>query len=536
MTKFSLLFFSLFVFLIGCKDQKQEVDTIITASKIYICNETFDIAESIAINQGKVVAYGHKKDITSKFKSKDNREYTGILYPGFIDAHSHFYGYGTTLNKVDLKGTTSLENVVDRIIEHAKTTHEFWITGRGWDQTVWEQQGSLTNVRMNVFFPDRPVFVKRIDGHAGLANAKALELAGITSNTRVSGGTIEVKNGRLTGLLTDNAMELIDKILPLPSRQSQIEALLKAQENCLKAGLTTVTDAGLDLPTILLIDSLQKAGKLTIRIYAMANPTEENFEFFEKNGPISTPTLQVSSFKLYADGALGSRGAKLKEDYCDHPNHTGVWVTTPEKINTLCERIYNLGFQANTHAIGDSANSLVLRTYAKHLKGKNDHRWRVEHAQVVSPEDMILFQEYNILPSVQPTHATSDMNWAAKRLCNNRMSGAYAYNTLLSLNGYLPLGTDFPVEEIYPLHTFHTAVYRQDTNMQPLGGFLPKEALTTKQALLGMTLWAAKANRMENKIGSLSLGKYADYVLLDRDIVYEKYMLKTNVLKTVVAE
>lgn len=536
MYKFTFLLGIACSILSSCSQPKELVDSVISAQKIYICNDAFDVVEAVAIQNGKIVAYGSSKDIESKYEGRKSQDYKGIIYPGFIDAHSHFYGYGNTLNKVDLRETYSLENVIDKISTFAKTSNEYWITGRGWDQTNWEQKGRLTNLRLSIFFPDRPVFVKRIDGHAGLANAKALELAGITTKTKVSGGTIEVRNGQLTGLLTDNAMELVDKVIPKPSRASEIQALLKAQENCLKAGLTTVTDAGLDLSTILLIDSLQKTGDLTIRVYAMANPNEENFEYFEKNGAISTSKLQVSSFKVYADGALGSRGAKLKEPYCDHGNHTGVWVTEPEQIDSLCKRILAMDFQANTHCIGDSANRLVLDTYGKYLKGKNDKRWRIEHAQVVSPTDRDLFTQYSILPSVQPTHATSDMNWADERLCANRMQGAYAYRSLLALNGYLPLGTDFPVEEIYPLQTFHAAVYRQDINMKPLGGFLPEESLSTKQALLGMTLWAAKANRMDDKIGSLEVGKLADYVVLDRDIVYEKYMLKTRILETVLAD
>lgn len=522
--------------LLSCGEPRVPVDTIITASKIYICNEAFDVVEAIAIKDSKIVAFGSQQDISHIYSSENTHDYLGVIYPGFIDAHSHFYGYGNTLNKVDLRETSSLENVTDKVVEFAQNSNEYWITGRGWDQTNWEQKGTISNLRLGIFFPDRPVFVKRIDGHAGLANAKALELAGITPATHIDGGTIEVKNGQLTGLITDNAMALVDNIIPSPSRASEIQALLKAEKNCFKAGLTTVTDAGLDLSTILLIDSLQRTGDLTIRVYAMANPNEENFAYFEKNGEISTNRLQVSSIKIYADGALGSRGAKLKQPYCDHGNNTGIWVTHPNQIDALCQRIDAMGFQANTHCIGDSANRQVLDIYGKYLKNTNDRRWRIEHAQVVTPADRELFAQYSILPSVQPTHATSDMNWVDERLCKDRMQGAYAYKSLLALNGYLPLGTDFPVEEIYPLHTFHAAVYRQDNQMKPLGGFLPEESLTTKQALLGMTGWAAKANRMEDKIGSLAIGKLADYVVLDRDIVYEKYMLKTRILKTVIAD
>ena len=518
----------------SCTTPKINVDTLILAEKIYICDSTFQTAEALAVKEGKIVFFGTKKEVLSKYDGTIT-EYSGVLYPGLIDAHSHFYGYGMTLSKVNLKETYSLDQIIDKTVAFAKESEGYWITGRGWDQTEWTHQGTLNNSGLSAYFPDRPVFIKRIDGHAGLANAKALQLAGITINTKVHGGEIEIKNGRLTGILTDNAMNLIDNIIPASSRKVEINALLKAQENCLAAGLTTVTDAGLDLTTILLIDSLHKSGDLTLRVYAMANPNEENFNYFEQNGEINTDRLKVCSFKLYADGALGSRGAKLKRPYCDHGNHTGVWVTEPKTIDSLCERILALDFQANTHCIGDSANRLVLETYGSHLKTRNDKRWRIEHAQVVTPTDRSLFAQYSILPSVQPTHATSDMNWAAQRLCNERLDGAYAYKSLLALNGYLPLGTDFPVEDISPLKTYFSAVQRQDVHMQPLGGYLIDEALTQEQALLGMTLWAAKANRMEKTIGSLEIGKLADFVVLDTDIILEKYMLTAKVITTHVA-
>jgi predicted amidohydrolase YtcJ len=524
-----LQFVSSLVLLTQCQSNKTAVDSIIIAQRIYIANEAFEVGEAMAISDGKIVAYGTEEEITSTYAAEQTTRTEGVVYPGFIDAHSHLYGYALTLQRVDLKNGESLDALIDKTVEFAKTSEEEWVTGRGWDQTTWEEKGTLSNNKLSAYFPDRPVFLKRIDGHAGLANMKALELAGITTSTKINGGTIEVINGRLTGMLTDNAMNLIDDIIPAPSRTTEISALLKAQEECFNVGLTTVTDAGLELNTILLIDSLQKTGDLTIRVYAMCNPTQENFDYFTKNGPISTEKLQVSSFKLYADGSLGSRGAKLKQPYCDHANHTGVWVTEPSELAKLYQKVYDLGFQANTHCIGDSANRRVLELYGAILKEKNDKRWRIEHAQVVTPADRALFAMYSIIPSVQPTHATSDMRWADQRLCNARMPGAYAYRSLLTLNGWLPLGTDFPVEDISPLKTFFAAVYRQDSKNQPIGGFQMEESLSPKEAILGMTRWAAKGCQMENTIGSLEKGKLADFVILDQDIFLEKYMLKTKV-------
>lgn len=530
-----LLLLTSLVFVFGCSSNKKKVDQIISAKKIYSCDSAFTVGNAMAISSGKIVAIGSLEDIRNSYVTEEVKHYEGVIYPGFIDAHSHFSGYGTTLNNVDLRNTYSLEDVVNKTVEFAKESNTYWITGRGWDQTDWTQKGNVSNYLLNIYFPNQPVFIKRIDGHAGIANAKALELAGINTNSSISGGIIEKKRGQLTGLLTDNAMSLIDKIIPTPSRSTQISALLKAQENCLKAGLTTVTDAGLDLNTIQLIDSLQNTGDLIIRLYLMANPTVENFNYFSQNGSISRENLQVSSFKIYADGALGSRGAKLKEPYCDHDNFTGVWVTNPAKIDSFCSRIYSMGFQANTHCIGDSANRKVLEIYGKYLEGKNDLRWRIEHAQVVTPGDRGLFEKYAIIPSVQPTHATSDMNWAVDRICQQRMKGAYAYRSLLNLNGYLPLGTDFPVEDISPLKTFYAAVYRQNEKNEPVGGFMTDESLSAKEALLGMTIWAAKGNRMEKNIGSLEKGKLADYVVLDQDIMTDRYMLDAEVLFTAIA-
>ena len=509
------------------------VDLIVSADKIYLLDSAFQTAEAIAISNGKIVGVGDLKSLKSKFKAKQEKAFKGIIYPGFIDAHSHFYGYGKSLLNVDLVNTSSLDEVIERTVAFAAQSTEYWVYGRGWDQTDWIEQGFPNNTKLNLLFPDRPVVLRRIDGHAALVNQKALDLAGITTDTKIEGGEIEIRSGRLTGILIDNAADKVINLIGEPGRQAQIEALKLAEKNCFEAGLTTVTDAGLDLSQILLIDSLQKSGDLKIRVYAMANPSKENFNYWLTKGIYSTANLQMNSFKLYADGALGSRGAKLKKNYCDKHMHSGFFLTPVARLDSICDLLYENGFQVNTHCIGDSANKKMLEIYGNYLESGNSRRWRIEHAQVVSPEDRALFKKYNVIPSVQPTHATSDMPWVEDRLCKDRMEGAYAYRSLLNIHGFIPLGTDFPIENISPLETFYAAVYRTNSKQQPFGGFLPEEAISTEQALRGITNWAAYANFMEDRIGSLEVGKYADFVVLNKDILQEKYVLSTKVLYTV---
>lgn len=528
--KVNVIFLSI---ILSCQPNSQVVvDHLVTAERIYICNEQMDYAEAMVVHEGRIVETGSKDVLLKKYKPKELVEHNGYIYPGFIDAHSHFYGFGKTLEQVELKGTASLEEVIERTQAFAANSQDYWVHGRGWDQTDWTQKGFPTNTKLNLLFPDRPVILRRIDGHAALANQKAMDLAGIDLETKVEGGEIEIRNGRLTGILIDNAADLVLDLIPEPGREAQIRALKKAQEACFAVGLTTVTDAGLDLDVILLMDSLQQAKALQMRIYAMANPSPENFAHWLSGGSLESDLLSLRSFKLYADGALGSRGAKLKEPYCDHHDHQGFWLTAPERLDSICQLLFQNGFQVNTHCIGDSANRLMLETYAKYLSPNNDMRWRIEHAQVVSPEDRALFSNYNIIPSVQPTHATSDMNWADQRLCEERMEGAYAYKSLLACLNFLPLGTDFPIEDISPIQTYHAAVFRTDANRKPLGGFQPEEALSPKEALLGMTLWAARASFLEDRIGSLEAGKVADFVVLDKDLLRHSYPYAIKVQET----
>lgn len=498
--------------------KKEKVDTIVINANIYTVNENFDKAEAFAIKDGKIVAVGTTAEIQAKYAAtfvNDAKRKT--IVPGFIDAHCHFFGLGLDKQKVDLTETKSFEEVVQRIVEFQKENNAAYITGRGWDQNDWEVKEFPTKDKLDELFPSTPIAITRIDGHALLANQAAIDLAGITVKTPFSGGEILQKNGKLTGIFIDTPMELIEAKIPAPSKNENIEALKDAERICFDLGLTTVDDAGLSREIIELIDSLQQAGELKMRIYAMVSASDENIDYYAKKGIYKTDRLNVRSFKVYADGALGSRGAAMKKPYSDQHNHFGALVTPLDKLQEFAKKIAATNFQMNTHAIGDSANYVMLKTYKEVLKGKKDSRWRIEHAQIVDVADFNFFE--NILPSVQPTHATSDMYWAQDRVGAERMKGAYAYKVLLNKYGKIALGTDFPVEKVSPLLTFYAAVARKDLNNFPENGFQMENALTREETLKGMTIWAAYSNFEEQEKGSIEVGKMADFIVLNKNIM-----------------
>ena len=498
---------------------KEEVDLIVFNADIYTVDANFSKASAVAIKDGKFVAVGSSEEIAEKYNAAEQFDAQGkSMVPGLIDAHCHFYGLGLNQQVVDLVGTTSFDEIVDRVVAFQKERPSKFIRGRGWDQNDWEAKEFPTKDKLDELFPDIPVALERVDGHAYLVNQKALDLAGITDVTEVEGGAIVKKDGKITGILVDNPMGLVDAVMPQPTKEQQIQALKDAERISLDYGLTTVNDAGLSRETIELIDSLQQAGDLSIRVYAMVANYPENLDYFLNKGIIKTDGLNVRSVKVYGDGALGSRGAALKEPYSDQPGHFGAMVTPVDQIGALAERIAASEFQMNTHAIGDSANVVVLRAYEKALAGKEDRRWKVEHAQVIAPQDFDYFKN-GIIPSVQPTHATSDMYWAGDRLGPERVKGAYAFKDLLNQAGMVALGTDFPVEQVSPFLTFYAAVARQDLDRYPEGGYQMENALTREETLKGMTIWAAYSNFEEEEKGSIEPGKLADFVLLSDDIM-----------------
>ncbi len=498
---------------------KEEVDLIVFNADIYTVDANFSKASAVAIKDGKFVAVGSSEEIAEKYNAAEHFDAKGkTMVPGLIDAHCHFYGLGLNQQVVDLVGTTSFDEIVDRVVTFQKERPSNFIRGRGWDQNDWEAKEFPTKDKLDELFPDTPVALERVDGHAYLVNQKALDLAGITDETQVDGGAIVKKDGKITGVLVDNPMSLVDAVMPQPTKEQQIQALKDAERISLDYGLTTVNDAGLSRETIELIDSLQQAGDLSIRVYAMVANYPENLDYFLNKGIIKTDGLNVRSVKVYGDGALGSRGAALKEPYSDQPGHFGAMVTPVDQIGALAERIAASEYQMNTHAIGDSANVVVLRAYDKALAGKEDRRWKVEHAQVIAPQDFDYFKN-GIIPSVQPTHATSDMYWAGERLGPDRVKGAYAFKDLLNQAGMVALGTDFPVEQVSPFLTFYAAVARQDLDRYPEGGYQMENALTREETLKGMTIWAAYSNFEEEEKGSIEPGKLADFVLLSEDIM-----------------
>ena len=427
----------------------------------------------------------------------------------------------TKFTGVDLCGTNSMKEVIERVKAFQKEKNPDFIVGNGWDQNDWEVKKYPSKEDLDAEFPNIPVVLNRIDGHAMIVNSKALALAGITSKTIATGGQIELANGQPTGILIDNPMRMVSAIIPQPSRKTQIAALVDAEKTMFSYGLTTVNDAGLSPDVIQLIDSLQKAKVLHINIYAMISANQKNIDFFLKKGIYKTDALNVRSFKLFGDGALGSRGACMHKEYSDMANQHGALISSPQEFKSIAKQIAASDFQLNSHAIGDSANTVLLKIYKEVLTGKKDRRWKIEHAQVIREQDFDYFK-LGIIPSVQPTHATSDMYWAGERLGKERLKNSYAYKKLLQKAGIIALGTDFPIEEVNPMLTFHSAVARKDSKNYPKGGFQMENALSREETLKGMTIWAAFSNFEEKEKGSLEVGKWADFVIFDQDLMKVK--------------
>jgi predicted amidohydrolase YtcJ len=547
-TKTVLLAFVVFVTACTTKKKTPPVQSILYNATFYTLNDSIPTVEAVAISDGKIVGMGTKDNLLKQFAPDTLQNLQGaFVYPGFIDGHAHFYGLGMFTTRADLTGSKSFDEVLTRLQAFAKTNTHPWLQGRGWDQNLWEGKKFPTKTKLDELYPDIPVLLKRIDGHGALANQKALNLAGITQKSFIAGGMVEVVNGQLTGILLDNAVDSVEKSIPEATDEQIKNYLLKAQDICFANGLTTVVDAGLEKRYIDIIQQLQAEGKLKIRLNVMVSANDAGLDYYLKNGPIKTPLLNVSSFKLYADGALGSRGACLLQPYTDVPETNGFLLSSPEKLTEVINRVAKSNFQLCTHCIGDSANRFVLNAYGAALGENNHRRWRIEHAQVVSTQDVPKYKQLGVLPSMQPTHATSDHVWAIDRLGPERIKTAYCLKTLMQQNGMIVLGTDFPIEGVNPLETFYVAVKRatydelmKKSELYPADssvneaqwGFQPEEALSRLEALKGVTLWAAYGSFEENEKGSMAIGKYADFTVLNNDILTTKNLHQTNVLST----
>ena len=520
-------------------NNKIEVDLISHNGIIYSLDDNNNVFEATAFKNGKIIDIGKTHQILNKYQSKNKLDLQGkIAYPGFIDAHCHFLYYGLQLAMVDLSSANSFEEIIEILKKNNDKNDGDWLIGYGWDQNQWKDKNWPNNELLNKNFNNINVVLNRIDGHAIMVNETAIKTAKVPTDTVVSGGYIEKINGKVTGLFMDNAMSLILEKIPEANEEQKKKALLKAQQDCISLGLTTADIAGLNRKDIELINNLHKTGELKIKVYAMLSDNKENFHYFIDSigKPLKTTKLNVRSFKFFADGSLGSRGACLLKPYSDKKTTNGMLLQQQELFEKKLKKIKDFGFQACTHAIGDSANRTILKSYGEILKTSNDFRWRIEHVQCISPEDIHLFKKYNIIPSVQPTHATSDFSWALLRLGKNRLTNCYRYQTLFEENRIIALGTDFPVEEINPIHTFYAAVFRKNKDGLPLNGFQKNESLNRLDALKGMTIWPALANFEENEKGSLEINKSADMIVLDKDILDEnqKKILNTKVLYTII--
>ncbi len=523
----------------------QQADLVVTNARIYTSDVNRPVVEALAVRGGRIAFVGSNRGALALAGPRTERlDLAGkTVITGMVDAHAHLLGLGQALRTVDLVGTRSYDEVIARVVERAKTARPGeWIRGRGWDQNDWADTRFPTHTALSRAVPNNPVYLTRVDGHAALVNAKALELAQVTAATPdPSGGRfIRDSANNPTGVLVDNAQGIVGRVIPAPSRAELREQTLTAIAEANRWGLTGIHDAGVAPEGIAVYEELAKEGHYNLRNYVMIRSSDSVLDAILQRGPqkaLYDGRLWIRAIKLVADGALGSRGAALLEPYSDDPGNTGLITTPPERIKSVAVRALKAGFQVNVHAIGDRANRIVLDQFEAALREvpTADHRFRIEHAQILRYQDIPRFAELDVIPSMQGSHQTSDMYWAPNRLGPARLGGAYAWRSLLNTGVVIPNGSDFPVEAVNPLISFHSFFTRQDADNFPPGGWMPEQRTTRQEALLSITLWPAYAGFMENESGSLTAGKYADFVVLDRDImsVAPEEVLGTRVLMTV---
>ncbi|MDN3378388.1 MULTISPECIES: amidohydrolase [unclassified Pseudoalteromonas] len=477
---------------------------------------------TLVIKDGKVVKTGNDelKNSFPRAPAFDAQQKT--LLPGLIDAHGHVIGLGKNLSQLDLRGSDSIKSIQTKLASFAKNK-QGWIIGRGWNQELWPNKQFPTAADLDLIVKDKPVILSRVDGHAIWVNSKAMELAGITAKTLTpeGGEIIKTATGSPNGIFIDKAESLINAVIPKSSVQSTNQALDMAGEHLLSLGITSTHDAGIDKQTWQIYKQRAEQGTLPLRIVAMLSAASPELETMLKAGRYKDlhDYMLIRSVKIYADGALGSRGAALLADYADRKNHQGLMLEDQQKLEQLFTLSFENGFSANTHAIGDKANQIVLNAYENVFKktGGILLRNRIEHAQIVDPTDIPRFKTLKIIPSMQPVHATSDMHMAEQRLTDSQLAGAYAWRTFLEQGSVVAAGSDYPVELANPFDGLYSAITRMDHNQLPKNGWRADEALTREEALNAFTLGAAYAAHQEFKLGSLEQGKWADFILINKD-------------------
>src|SRR5688500_11170029 len=517
---------------------------IVVNGRIYTVDESRPMVSAFAVRSGRILFAGSDPEVRALAgpRTRIVDAGRGVVIPGMVDAHAHLLGLGTSLRNVQLAGSRSYDEVVARVVARARDMKPGeWIIGRGWDQNLWPSKEFPTHEALSRALPANPVALTRIDGHALLANSAAMRAAGVTASTRdpEGGRIIRLPDNSPSGVFVDNAENLIGRAIPSATRAQTREAILAAVAEANRWGLVGIHDAGAGRRTIELYESLAAEGRFNLRNYVLIADDSADLSYYMTRGPRSAlhdGRVWVRSIKLYSDGALGSRGAALLAPYTDEPGNTGLLVSPPAHIQRVATRALRNGFQLAVHAIGDRGNRIVLDAFDAALRSRPtaDHRFRVEHAQVIAPTDIPRFSALGVIPSMQASHQTSDMRWAEARVGSQRIKGAYAWRSLLETGVIIPNGSDFPVEEVNPLISFHSAVSRQDAGNWPPGGWYPAEVMTRTEALKSMTIWPAYAGFQEKVMGSISPGKYADCVILDRDImtIPADQILQTRVMST----
>jgi len=519
-------------------------DLIVVNARVYTVDDTRPMVTGFAVRNGRILFAGSDREVRALAGPRTRVVDAGkrVIIPGMVDAHAHLSGFGTSLTQVKLAGSKSYEEVIARTVAKAKEMQPGeWIVGRGWDQNLWPDKQFPAHEALSRALPDNPVVLSRVDGHAILANAMAMRAAGVTASTRdpEGGRIIRMPDNSPSGVFVDNAEALVLRAVPPATRAQRMRAVLAGISEAQKWGLIGFHDVGASRGTIEIYEQLAREGRYDFRNYVLISDDSADIAHFTTRGPRSAlydGRLWIRSIKMYADGALGSRGAALLAPYSDEPGNTGLVVTPPAHIQRVAIRALRSGFQLGVHAIGDRGNRIALDAFEAALKTvpTADHRFRIEHAQVIAPGDIPRFAELGVIPSMQGSHQTSDMRWAEVRVGPQRIKGAYAWRSLLNTGVIIANGSDAPVEDVNPLISFHSAVSRQDPSNWPPGGWYPEQAMTRDEALKSMTIWPAYAGFQEKLMGSISPGKYADFVILDRDImtIPAEQILQTRVMST----